>query len=323
MANRNIFGFILSSIVGLCCIPGLAWGAAGKFVPPQGKILFFAGQNLDSVDDYLKTVGIIPAGFMTYTSVQGVDALTESADMGAGAQFAQYYVNKYPNTALQIGLYMVDVLEETAEGKFDENIDKLAAFIKNSQRPVFLRIGYEFDGPHNHYEPQAYLKAYRYIVDRLRNDNVTNVAYVWHSFAVRTSKPLMAWYPGDDYVDWFGISFFAQGEDNMKPMLALAKEHNKPFMICEASPAGLGTERGIFTWNNWFKRYFAFIEKNDVKCFCYINIDWDAYPLSADLNWKDCRLGSSDVIKSNWIEEIKKDKYLMSSMDLFDQLGFN
>ncbi len=305
------------------CFAGVICASSGKFVPPEGKILFFAGQNLESVDDYLKTVKIIPAGFLTYTSVQNTDALTESVDLGGGEQYAQYYVNKYPNTALQIGLYMVDALDGIIEGKYDENIDKIASFIKNSHRPVFLRIGYEFDGPYNKYTPELYIKAYRYIVDRLRKDSVTNAAYVWHSFAVRISKPVTAWYPGDDYVDWFGISFFAQSEDNMRPMVSLAKQHNKPVMVCEASPAGIGTGLGITTWNSWFKRYFEFIEKNDIKCFCYINIDWDRYPITESFNWKDCRLSSNEVIKQKWLEEIKKDKYLMSSMDLYELMGFN
>ena len=44
-----------------------------------------------------------------------------------------------------------------------------------------LRIGYEFDGEWNHYNPQYYVPAYRHIVDRLRANGVTHFASVWQS----------------------------------------------------------------------------------------------------------------------------------------------
>ena len=304
------------------CLLNTAY-AKGKFVPSKGKILYFAGQNVDSIKDYVQTVGIIPAGLMTYTSVQNADSLDQPMDNGAGINHAQYLLDKYPDTALQIGLYMVDALDGIIAGDFDDNIDFIGSFIKHSSRPVFLRIGYEFDGPHNHYNPAKYVKAYRRIVDRFRKNGVNNVAYVWHSYASKLSRPLEDWYPGDEYVDWFGISFFDQKDEKMfMPMLRLARLHHKPVMVAEASPARTSTSLGEACWNGWFKRYFDFINKNNIKCFCYININWDNFPLFKELNWGDARLGTNEFIRQKWVEEIRKDKYLMSSGQLFNQIGF-
>ena len=53
---------------------------------------------------------------------------------------------------------------------------------------VFLRIGYEFDGPHNHYDPQDYKKAYIYLADKINEEGVTNAVFVWHSYASATER---------------------------------------------------------------------------------------------------------------------------------------
>lgn len=48
----------------------------------------------------------------------------------------------------------------------------------------YIRIGYEFDNPENHYDPENYKLAFRRIVDRFKDVNLTNVAFVWHSYGV-------------------------------------------------------------------------------------------------------------------------------------------
>jgi Glycosyl hydrolase family 26 len=300
----------------------IAFCGQGKFVPPAGKILVFAGQNDDSFDDYVKTTGIVPAGFMIYTSVQEAGGLLESSDYGAGLSHGKYLLDKYPNTAIQIGLYMVDALDGVANGQYDDNIDKIGSFIKESKRPVYLRIGYEFDGPHNHYDPAKYVAAYRHIADRLKNKGVNNIAYVWHSYASFPRVNYMNWYPGDEYVDWFGISFFAQHESEMIPLVTLAKQHNKPVMMAESTPSGIGTTSSAGVSERWFLRYFDFTAKYDIKAICYINCNWDDMPMFRDFKWGDCRLASNSKIKKMWKTEMKSDKYIQSSGQLFGLVGF-
>jgi hypothetical protein len=304
------------------CGRGNAGAGENKFVPPDGKILVFAGQSTDVIDDYVKTTQTVPAGFMVYTSVQQADGLREPADYGGGECHGQYLVDKYPGTALQIGLYMVDALDDVVSGNYDRNIDDIGRWIAATKRPVYLRIGYEFDGPHNHYDPKKYVKAYRYIVNRFRKKKIDNVAYVWHSYAsTLQGHTLLEWYPGDEYVDWFGISYFNQHPGEMKPMILLAREHRKPVMIAESTPATIGTA-GDAAWKRWFQHYFEFIAKNDIKAFSYINCDWDNLPMFADFHWRDARLASSDEVKEKWNAEIAGEKYLHSSPALFDLIGF-
>jgi beta-mannanase len=50
---------------------------------------------------------------------------------------------------------------------------------------------------------------------------------------------LEAWYPGDQYVDWVGLSYFTPQDCNwsaVNEVVQFARAHNKPVMICESAP---------------------------------------------------------------------------------------
>lgn len=296
---------------------------APKFVPPNEKVLFIIGQDKLTIDNYVKDIGIMPGGFMVYTSVQKGDGIYTPKDYGGGTQDFQYLADKYPDAVFQVGLYMVDALDEVIQGVYDDNIDKLGDWIKKVNRPVYLRIGYEFDHPINHYQPQKYVEAYWYIVDRLKDNGVQNAAYVWHSAASYREHPLKDWYPGDEYVDWCAISYFSFIFYNkfIDSMLDFAKEHNKPFMIAEATPCGIGTTYPDYAWERWFQHFFNFIAESNTKAVCYINCDWESYPMWQGQGWKDARVQTSEVLKKRWLSEITKEKYLHSSPELFELLG--
>lgn len=294
--------------------------AESKFTPPNGQVLLFVGQDIDSIADYVKAVGTVPAGFMCYTSLQGLEGLDELADPGGGIQHASVLVEKYPNTALQIGLYMVNELEATAAGRLDENIDKLGDWIKKADRPVFLRIGYEFDLPDNHYDAKQYVAAFRYIVDRFRKNGVNNVAYVWHSYAQgRTPDKMMEWYPGDDYVDWVGASYFNQFPKFIAVVSDVAAKVNKPFMLAETSSWYIKneTQREIF-----FKRLFAMIDADHVSALCYINANWNDQPMWQSQNYGDGRVQPYATVFDVWMQETSKSMFLKSSPDFFKAIKF-
>jgi hypothetical protein len=270
-----------------------------EFAPAAGKTLLFIGQDKDTVSDYVQATGHTPTGVMVYTSIQEARGLDEPVDYGSGILHAQVIVDKYPQASIQIGLYMVGALEEILKGQFDSNIDKIGTWIIKSNRLVYVRIGYEFDLPQNGYNPELYKKAFRYIVDRWRSEGV-RASYVWHSYGhLHVNAPMMDWYPGDDYVDWFGISFFnAFNDGDVKWMVNRAKEHKKPLMLAEASPFGHGTQKGERSWNMWFKGFFETIEKYDIAAACYINSNWETMPMWKGQGWGDSRVQGS-MVKSH------------------------
>jgi hypothetical protein len=296
--------------------------AEPRFVPPDGKVLVMIGQDRSSIDRYTRAVKQAPAGVMFYTSINDPAELKGPVDRGGGLQDPGYLLKRYPHSALQIGLWMVGSLEAVARGEYDANIDELGEWIRRAARPVFLRIGYEFDFPQNRYEPAEYVAAFRHVVDRLRKNGVGNAAFVWHSFSGLPRYPVMDWYPGDDYVDWFGVSFFLQPDGNMKNMIALAREHRKPVMVAEATPFRVTTRYGEVSWKTWFEKFFKFVSDNNIEAISYINWDWEDIPQFRGQGWGDARIEGNAALKDRWVAEISGKKYLHASDDLFSVLGY-
>lgn len=291
------------------------------FAPPDGEVLVLIGQDLDSINAYVEATGTVPAGFMVYTSIQELQGLKQPAEYGAGVIHAQALMERYPHTVLQIGLWMVGALDGITRGHYNAQIDRFANWLRSVDRPVYLRIGYEFDLPDNGYDPEAYVRAYRYLVDRLRYRDVSNVAYVWHSFAADSVTPLTAWYPGDEYVDWCAVSYFNQGWGDLESMAAFAREHQKPLMIAEATPRGISTADEQ-AWTKWFQECASFIAHAKVKAFSYINTDWEALRMFQGQGWGDSRVEANPAVQETWLTTVRNPSYLHASLELYDTIDY-
>lgn len=116
----------------------------------------------------------------------------------------------------------------------------------------------------------------------------------------------MDWYPGDDWVDWWGIDLFSAGDfasaDTVK-FMRLAREHGFPVMIGESTPRYVGVLEGERSWNTWFAPYFDFILRNpNLKAFCYINWNWADYPRWH--NWGDARIRQNGEVLARYRQAI-------------------
>lgn len=306
-----------------------------KFVPPDGKTLLIMGQTVESITEYMDSFAEQPgpAGWAVYwgiPSMKGVDEI--STNETGSSQHHQMLVDRFPNTVLQSALWMVgrwDVLEKAGNGEYDAVVKAFSAWAKTTDRPIYLRIGYEFDGVHNELEPQGYVKAYRRIVDLMRAEGVDNVAFVWHSYAAPTYRdyPLSDWYPGDDYVDWVGISLFghmyadelnAEGDT----LFDFARSHRKPVMVAEASPIHGIEKDNIDAWNTWFVNFLSLTYSRNIKAISLINEDWARVAIDGISEWKDARLQNNARVYRAWFRETGKDRYLKQSPQLFEQLGY-
>ncbi len=331
-----------------------------KFEPEDGKCLFFIGQDMPAIggiegynNGYCDHFDI-PAGITGYTNFspglegyghvnRGNDGILSMDNWGSGDSYLDYQVKApgFENCAVAIGLSMVDTERKVAEGELDSLIVELGTWIKSlGCRPVFLRIGYEFDGHEwNHYDSIYYKKAWHHIVDMLHNMKVKNVATVWQSKGVGTSmKEMDAWYPGDDYVDWCGYTYFAHPDDEM---LKFARKHDKPVFIAELTPVFQEGNTEIYydadikkpdiakkIWDEWYTTFFKTIEENEdvIKAFSYINTDWPSEAMWVDnitFNQVDARIQMSDYVGERWVNEVSKDRYLKPTPKLFDKLWNN
>ncbi len=307
-----------------------------KFVPPSGKTLLIMGQTVQDIDDYMNNFSDqpIPGGWSAYWGIPEFNGITEThTNQNGSSHNHQMLVDRFPNTAIQSGLWMVgtwDVAKRTADGEFDEVIRQYSDWAKSINRPIYLRIGYEFDGPHNELEPTEYVNAYRHIVDMMRSQGVENVAFVWHSyiFAPYNGNSLASYYPGDEYVDWVGVSLFGllyQDADLMQygnAVLEFAKEHKKPVMAAESSPVNGIYPENLETWYTWFSNFFSVCYNKNIKAISFINTNWEQYSIDGIGSWRDARLANNELISKAWFLETNKDRYLKQSESLFEELGY-
>ena len=268
-------------------------------LPADGKVLFVMGQDTETLSAFRKEVLMrdptfpVPGGVTLYTNIShnykfgSLPSLTADVDWGAGNNNFLRTLKEFPGAALVVGLditggngecksittnaiagIVADGVSQDLIKHYRVEVDKLIQFLKDTNRPVFLRIGYEFDGPWNCYDASSYKKAYRYIKQRSVEMNAGKIATVWQSatwlrdkapYIVTDENHLEKFYPGDDVVDWVGFSKFYNlhykehqwvcdelipGElaPHVSPnsqhdrVLNFARAHKKPVMIAEAAP---------------------------------------------------------------------------------------
>lgn len=218
---------------------------------PPGRTLWVIGQATEpnvtrSMSDYTTAMGR-PGGYSFYLILSGDEARTkrELATMGA-------FLSRYPGTALLLAVgYGGNLTGNVREsqlllkGRFDPELDALAAWLKSLDRAAFVRPLYEFDRIGMTYGgPELFKSAYRYFVDRVRGKGADNTAWIWHSAGpvwrlvdsaakyaiassvlrspaladwyvkryfkhdVRDRVPLRHFYPGKGYADYFAISYW-------------------------------------------------------------------------------------------------------------------
>ncbi|WP_341676537.1 glycosyl hydrolase [Niveibacterium sp. SC-1] len=341
---RNLFA---TAVLGL----GVSIPAAARapLEPADGRTLLIVGQEKHEIARYWKEVG--PAGgYMLYSSLatlSGLDGpIKGSGCSDSGTMDFQDWVQNYPDTVAQVGLYMVSSLTDAATGELDHVIADMAEILRQSGKPVFLRIGYEFDGPWNRYHPDLYKMAWKRIADILHGRQVgevsiapvSNVALVWHSGAYDTymNRPIADWYPGDEYVDWVALSWFQWGSDDneaaateaREKVAAFARTHGKPLMIAESAPKQYFEAHDPKAWAGWHQRVLDWISANNVKAYSYINQDWTAMPqwqaaCGNGADWGNTRIQKpGSRILETWRKELENPRWLRQGPELYPAIGF-
>ena len=202
---------------------------SGRFAPTPGKILIFAGQDNQSVggtakyrDGYVDNIGV-PAGITHYvyftedwtnkfnrSFAKGkVDGLNEETEWAAGPMNQKAYLDSpvLERCVMHLSISMEGNSEDkVADGSYDHLIDELVDFVRDhSDHPFLIRIGYEFDGSWNAYDPVNFKAAFRRIVEALQEAKLTNFATVYASSSGAKPQQFIDYDPGTEYYDWVGI----------------------------------------------------------------------------------------------------------------------
>jgi len=138
-------------------------------------------------------------------------------------------------------------LKKILRGDYDNYLKSWTVSMKKWNRPIILRFAPEMNGDWlpwgiNYTTPKEYIRTFRYVVNFFRKENVENVSWMWSpNEAVDTN--LLVYYPGDEYVDWVGISGFNWGNTRYTKWRSLdqiftkslnqLKNINKPIAFAE------------------------------------------------------------------------------------------
>jgi hypothetical protein len=295
-------------------------GDYGKRLEPKGdRVLHGAGQSPDEFKRYYDLMGPNkPAIYMTYCPVKGYPGRSDTSTYFARLR---KQLEAYSDTFLipQIGLSMTrdgspqeHYEQDVAAGKYDAQIEAFCQGLRDFKRPALIRIGYEFNGGWNGYQPETYKAAWIRIVSALRKHSLKEVATVWCYHPANGAKNYPPYYPGDEYVDWWAIDLFTPSHFTMKDAIAFVEEADArgfPVMIGESTPRNVGVLDGAKSWDAWFAHYFNFIYSHrSIKAFCYISWDWTNYKRWQD--WGNGRIGDNPVVRERWRHEMADNHYL-------------
>ncbi|GGJ47123.1 fibronectin type III domain-containing protein [Deinococcus roseus] len=271
----------------------------GKFT--GDRIMVISGQTTDGISNYQQNFPGKYAGVTLYVN----PALQTSGFTGGStpAWYSSGYGNQDlnlarsatgPQQALTVGIWMgqafdTDIakaidpskpwqgdIQNTIDGSpvgtgLLQNMRSIITDLKNSGRPVFVRLGYEAEGPWNGYWPDAYKTIWSWFKAETQRQGATNIALVWQLAAwcnggvlsgggplnptgsnTNDTRPVGSnlaafydqWWPGSTNVDWTAISLFDQGGECSNGLTAVQnvvnylKTKGKPIMISESTPRG-------------------------------------------------------------------------------------
>lgn len=244
----------------------------------------------------------------------------------------------------ELSLFLVsDVATDTiiaTSDVYDAVIDSIITLSMQYGKPMFLRIGGEFNGQGPNwngggYTPHHYVAMFRKITDMYSARGFRDsIATIWcyypaadNDFDSVDARGAL-WYPGDEYVDWFGLDLFDPEDFDLalpdyhrgvitrkgksERFLAMARSKGKPVYLSETSAKGMNLTAdpgdSQSDWESWFAKFWAFISAHpEIKGFSYINANWPdhAYP-----GWGDARIQNSPLISSMYRKELKTQKYI-------------
>jgi hypothetical protein len=173
-------------------------------------------------------------------------------------------------------------LAKIASGASDAYIGRFATAVRALNKPIAISFGHEFNG--NWYPwgtqgttPADFVAAWQHIHKIFAEDGATNVIWIWDPNVIFPvpNVSLKAYYPGDAYVDWVGVTgYWTQPGPNMYSSLYLPTLEEvrdftqKPFIIAETSVAAGSNESTSLT-----QLFDAVEQHSDIVGFVWYDFD--------------------------------------------------
>lgn len=185
-------------------------------------------------------------------------------------------------------------LQNIIDGKFDLELKNWAARAKIFDSPLILEFGLEMNGDwfpwsgfHNGKNPEKFKKAYIHIIDIFRNIGADKVTFIYHvnygSAPEESWNNMAAYYPGDDYIDWIGMSIYGAqkpSDEWFDISEVFDKSYTEMAGISPNKPLAI-IEFGVVEnpkKPRWIKNFFNLIESekyNRIKAISYWHSIWE------------------------------------------------
>ena len=209
------------------------------------------------------------------------------------------------------------------DGHFDGFLSAWADEIIRFRKPVMVTFGCEMNGdwfpwsgvfqgkgatdefgdPTEADGPERYIAAYRHIIELFRKRGVENVAWLFQpnssSHPEEDWNSISAYYPGDEYIDWIGVSlygaqFIHESWNSFEVLMDPVYEEltslfpNKPLMLAEWG-VGEYPEKGDKA--TWYREALSKLQNKYVRF--EIAIVYHERWQNHDGTWSDLRVDSS------------------------------
>lgn len=190
-------------------------GPIGKYAPSTGVMLGIYAENDKAVNtnnaNYALNAesyfGKKHAGFLLYYTY-GLDLSNLKVHI-ANAKSA--------NAFLMLGIQPLNGLNSIQDDSY------LADFVKDIasfDMPVFIRFANEMNDPTNKHwyekDPKKYIEKFQLVAKKV-HEGAPNAVMVWAP-AYFPPDNISAYYPGDAYVDWVGVSIYRQYHPELDPL---------------------------------------------------------------------------------------------------------
>jgi hypothetical protein len=202
----------------------------------------------------------------------------------------------------------VYTLQKFIDGKFDKELVKWARNARDFEDPLIVEFGLEMNGDwfpwsgvHNGKNPERFKRSYIHIIEIFRDVGADNVTFMYHvnygSAPEEKWNTMSAYYPGDEYIDWIGMSIYGAQrpsdewfdisevfDKSYSELSAVSK--NKPLAIIEFGATDHPKKP------EWIKNFFKLISSekyNRIKAISYWHSVWE----NEDNSISNLRLDSS------------------------------
>lgn len=190
-------------------------GPSGPFAPATGVMLGMYAENDKAIntgnanyalnaESYL---GKKHAGFLLYYTY-GLDLSNLKVHVANA---------KSSGSFLMLGIQPLNGLNSISDDAY------LADFVKDIasfDMPVFIRFANEMNDPTNKHwydkDPKKYIEKFQLVAKKI-HEGAPNAVMVWAP-AYFPPDNISAYYPGDAYVDWVGVSIYRQYHPELDPL---------------------------------------------------------------------------------------------------------